>query len=153
MIDVRLLLKFLDRDSVFKNLFLLLFAALFPTLDVWLLVFLGSIIPDYHNILLASLLGAGLTGFFGCFFLIRAELNEIKFMIKNGIYPERQFPKLAGSFFCAYLMITPGILSTLTALFLLIPALRTVAGRRLTRVINKDIKEVYEYIKLYEVEI
>lgn len=153
MVDVRFLLKFLDRDSVVKNLFIILLSALFPTLDIWLLVYLSSIIPEYHNVLLAAVSASGLIGFFICFFIIKTSLNEIKFMIKNGIYPEKQFNRLAGSFFTAILMAIPGIISTITALVFMIPAIRTAVGKKITKSLSKDIKEVYEYIKLYEIDI
>lgn len=153
MVDVRLLLKFIDRASVTKTLFRFLLIALFPIIDIWLLIFLSSLIPTHYNLLLAILLTLGLTGFFIIFLIIRRELNEIQFMIKNGIFPEKQFYKLAGSFLITWFLISPGILSSLAGFFFLIPALKTIVGKAITKNIHKDIKDVYEYIKLYEIEI
>jgi len=153
MVDVRFLLNFLNRASVGKKLFMLLFIAIFPIIDIWLLIFLGATLSDYYNLLLAGILSFGLLGFFISLFTILNELKEIKNMIKNGTYPEKQFYKLAGSFVMALFMVIPGILSTTFGIFMLIPALRTAIGKKITTSFDKDIKEVYEYIKLYEIEI
>ncbi len=152
MVDVRVLLKFLGQESVSKNLFMLLMVALLPIVDLWILISISASIPNYHNIVLAVIVAVGLLGFLAIFLIIRSELTEIKALIKDGVFPERNFNKLAGSFLTAVLMVSPGILTTTIALLLLIPSIRTVLGKRLILPLKNDIKELYEYIKLYEIE-
>lgn len=153
MIDARLLLKFIQKNSVSRFLFILLSVTLFPAADLWLFVYLASLIPAYFNLLLASAFAFSLICFFIVFFIIRSELDEIKHTIKKGIYPENRFNRLAGSFLTAWLLMTPGFITAVIGIFLLIPSLKTALGRVLTKRLQKDIKAVYEYIKLYEIEI
>ena len=153
MVDVRLLLKFINRTSVTKILLTLLLIALFPIFDCWLLVFICIKFPLWYNLILASFFAIGLLGFNIIFFIIRRELNEIKFMIKNGIYPEKQFNKLTGSFICTWFCVSPGILTSCAAFFLFFPIIKGAVGKLITKRISNDIKEVYDYIKLYEIEI
>lgn len=153
MIDVRLLMKFLDKDSVIKTLFSLLFLALFSVLDMWLLVFCCITFSSFYNLILATIIAVGLFEFLIIFGVIKLDLSEIKFMIKNGIFPEKQFNKLAGSFIGAWFSATPGILTSVVALFLMFPMIKTACGKSLTKHIRSDIEELYDYIKLYEVEI
>ncbi len=153
MIDARLLLKFINKTSVSKILYSFLLIAILPTLDFWLYIFISTLIPGYHNLFLASTFGFSLFCFFISFAIVRSELTEIKFLIKNGVYPKKQFQRLAGSFITTWLLVTPGIITSVVGLIFLIPGLKTLLGKLITHSFQKDMKSVYEYIKLYEIEI
>lgn len=151
MVDVRFLLKFLDSGNFVKKILLGFLLAIFPIFDLWLFFFLTGYLDFY--ILLSIIVGVSILGFIIVLPIGLKMLKEIKAKIKYGSYPEKEFDKFAGLIFSAFLMILPGFISfTLGAIFLL-PFLSHLIGKLFTSFIDNDLKEVYEYIKLYEVDV
>ena len=55
-----------------------------------------------------------------------------------------------GTLLVAFFLIMPGILGTVTALIVSIPALRFRLGGYLTKVLKIDWKEIHEFINIIE---
>ncbi|MBN2653118.1 MAG: FxsA family protein [Spirochaetales bacterium] len=151
MVDVRFLLKFLDSGIFVKRVLVGLFIAIFPVFDLWFFFFLSGYVNFY--ILLAVIVGTSLLGLLLVLPIGLKMLSNIKSKIKYGAYPEREFESFAGLVFSAFLLLLPGFISFSFGLFLLIPVLSRLVGRIFTKALDSDLKEVYEYIKLYEIDV
>lgn len=90
------------------------------------------------------------TGFIIGFVRIRTTLKKIKRDINEGIFPERRFFILIGNFAAAILLVLPGFVSFITGIIILFPGLNVKTGTVLNGGNKQKMKEVYEYLKLYD---
>jgi UPF0716 protein FxsA len=143
-----LLLRFLDRTFISKLLILGLLYSLLPLGEIFLLIWLGDRIGKYITLALAAS-----TGLLGMLFALRAfqrTLAVLKQKIAQGVFPSEQFVTLAGIFTAALLLLTPGFITDLLGFLLFVPAFRNGLGKAILRITGVDLKEIYEYLKLYE---
>lgn len=150
MIDVRYLLNILSKGNLAVRLFVLLFISLLPLANLWIFFTLLNWVPIY--LLLSLVTTLSLCGFFLSYHLVDKKLQEIRTQVRNGIYPDRDFSLLTGRLVISFFLILPGFLTNLIALFLLIPFFNFKLGELFSKGFKKNLKEVYEYIKLYEVD-
>ncbi len=148
MLDVKALIRFFDSGFVYRFFSLLLLAVLMIAADVFLILVVAGIIGRYLT--LALVLGLSLSGFFLGMRVMTGIIARAKARVKEGIYPSDDFANLLGAFIATVLLILPGILSELCGLVFLIPNGRRAIGRRLTRDQGSKMKELYEYLKLYD---
>ncbi len=149
MTGIRVLMKFLEKDFIAKLLLLILLYSLLPLSEVVLLLYLGGKVGNY-----LTLACAASTGLFGVLIAVnqfRSVLNTLKEKIKQGVYPGREFISIAGILAGGILLLTPGFITDLFGFFLFVPLFRNMIGRLITKRMEKQLKEVYEYLKLYEV--
>ena len=148
MMDVRFLLKLFDRTFMLKLFLLALLYSLVPLLDIWILFHLGDFVGK--NLTLAV---AAATGFFGVLLGIRSflrTLDSLKEKIRQGQHPAEEFLHLIGILLGGLFLLTPGFFTDFLGVLLLIPAIRNALGRWIVRKARINLKEVYEYLKLYE---
>ena len=100
--------------------------------------------------MIAALTGSSLFGLIISYSLIKSRLKIIKTAINDGEYPEDDFYKLTGLFIAGILLITPGFIGDLLGITILLPGISKKVGFILTRSMEGKIKELYEYMKLYE---
>ncbi len=149
MIGMKVLLRFLERDFIAKLLLLSLLYSLLPLSEVTLLLYMGGVMGRYMTLACAAS-----TGLFGVLIAanqFRSVLNVLKDKVKQGIYPGREFISIAGILAGGILLLTPGFITDLFGLFLFVPLFRNLIGRVITKRMERQLKEVYEYLKLYEV--
>ncbi len=48
------------------------------------------------------------------------------------------------------LLLTPGFITDLVGFLLLVPVFRQAVGRAIAKRLDRNFKEVYEYLKLYD---
>jgi len=145
---IRFLLRFLDRDFLPKVLLLFLLYSLLPLSEVVLILYLGGVAGRY-----LTLACAASTGLFGVLMAVsqfRSILNRLKEKVRQGSYPGREFMNLAGIFIGGILLLTPGFITDFLGLLLFLPVFRTLIGGMITRRMERQLKDVYEYLKLYE---
>nr|MDA3938613.1 FxsA family protein [Spirochaetia bacterium] len=82
--------------------------------------------------------------------LIKSRLKIIKLLINEGKYPEKDFYLLTGIFLASILLITPGFIGDLIGIIIFIPGISRKIGFIMTRPMEDKVKELYEYMKLYE---
>jgi len=148
MFEIRTLIRFFDTGFILKFLILVMFISILPIVEVYLYIFLSCRISTY--LMIAALTGSSLIGLVISYRLIKSRLTVIKTEIDEGKYPEKDFYKLAGLFIAGVLLITPGFIGDLLGIAVLIPGIGRKTGYIITRPIESKMKELYEYMKLYE---
>ena len=141
-------MRFLDSGFILRILYLILLFSLVPIADMYVLLQLVELVPKH--ILMAVVTATGVCGLFLVFLVIRSVLETMHGRIKDGYYPGVEFFELAGLLIAGVLLITPGFVGDVVGLLLLLPALRRAIGRLVAGSMEERFKELYEYLKLYE---
>lgn len=148
MLELRTLIRFLDISFILRMLYIILLCSLIPIADMLVILELSEIMPKY--IILASVTASGLLGLLIAFLAIRSVLRNMNIKIREGYYPREEFFELLGLLPASLLLLTPGFFGDLLGLVLLISAIRRNLGRVLAGDTEERFKELYEYLKLYE---
>jgi len=148
MLELRTLMRFLDINFILRLLYIVLLCSLIPIADMTLLLELSSTIPKY--VLMASITGSGLFGLIIAVLALRSVLGRMNEKIKEGYYPGTEFFELLGLLPAAVLLISPGFTGDFLGLILLLPSIRRNLGKVLSGTTEERFKELYEYLKLYE---
>ena len=148
MFEIRALIRFFDTGFILKFLIIVMLISVLPIAEVYLYILLSGVLSPY--IMIASLTGSSLVGLVLSYGFIKLRLKRIKILINEDEYPEIDFYKLAGIFLGSVLIITPGFIGDLLGLILFIPGISRKTGYLLTRPMEGKVKELYEYMKLYE---
>jgi len=141
-------MRFLDSGFILRILYLILLFSLVPIADMYVLLQLVELVPKH--ILMAVVTATGVLGLFLVFLVIRSVLETMHGRIKDGYYPGVEFFELAGLLIAGVLLITPGFVGDVVGLLLLLPGLRRAIGRAVAGSMEERFKELYEYLKLYE---
>lgn len=141
-------MKFLDIGFILRLLYIVLLCSLIPIVDMLTAVQLAELIPKY--LLMAFITVSGLAGMVISYFVIREVLRQIHYKIRSGYYPRNEVFELVGLLPSAFLLITPGFIGDVIGLLLLIPSLRRLVGQLISGRTEDRFKELYEYLKLYE---
>ena len=72
---------------------------------------------------------------------------------ESGEIPYRQFDKTLGTCVCAFLMVTPGFITFAIGLLCLQENLRRLLRTVVRRLLDLNLEELYNYMRLYEVEV
>jgi len=148
MLELRTLIRFLDISFILRILHIVLLCSLIPIGDMVLLLEISGLLPKYA--LLACITASGLLGMLISYLSIRSVLQHMNTKIKEGYYPRTEFFELLGLLPAAILLITPGFFGDLLGIVLLIPTIRYGLGKALSGNTEEHFKELYEYLKLYE---
>jgi UPF0716 protein FxsA len=149
MTALRLLIRFFEKDFIAKLLLLILLYSLLPLSEVLVLLHMGGFVGKYMTLAIAA--STGLFGVLMAASQFQSILNILKDKIKDGVYPGQEFISIAGILAGGILLLTPGFITDLFGLLLFVPVFRNMIGRFITRRMEKQLKEVYEYLKLYEI--
>ncbi|RKX79558.1 MAG: hypothetical protein DRP87_02650 [Spirochaetes bacterium] len=149
MLNFNTLIKFFDRGFILKLLLIVLLYSTLPLAEIFILLYLGEIIGDYLTLALAAL--TGLVGVFIAFGEAKNVLTVLKGKIKEGYYPGKEFISLAGIFTGALFLLTPGFITDISGFLLFFPFFRNLVGRIFTHKMEKRLRELYEYLKLYDI--
>ena len=148
MLSMKVLIQFLDRGFVLKVLFLIMLCSLLPVADIFLLLYIRDYIGIY--LLVALVASTGLLGLLFAYQQIRAILQALRTSVDDGRYPRMEFMNLAGALVASLLLLTPGFVTDLLGILLFLPLLRVFVGRSVNRRMEGRLKELYEYLKLYD---
>lgn len=149
MFSNKILVQIFDKDFILKILLWALLLSLIPLGEVVLLIYLTRHLGSF---LVPALAGSiSFLGFFICYQELKSAGMLVMAKVTEGRYPEKEFAMFAGSFVCAMLFISIGFITDLLAIFLLFPSLRAAVGRLFTERSRNRLKELYEYLKLYQV--
>lgn len=72
---------------------------------------------------------------------------------ESGEIPYRQFDKTLGTCVCAFLMVMPGFITFAIGLLCLQENLRRLLGTVVRRPLDLNLEELYNYMRLYDVEV
>jgi len=148
MIEFRLILRFLDREFLVKLIFILLLYSLVPLGEIFLFLFLGDLIGNYLILAIAAVVG--LVGILFAVGQIRRTLERLRGKIRRSQYPGKEFVDLVGILVSSVLLLTPGFITDFAGFLLLMPFFREALGRAIAKRMDKSFKEVYEYLRLYD---
>ncbi len=148
MFEIRTLIRFFDTGFILKFLILVMCISILPIAEVYLYILLSYRLSSF--LLIAALTGSSLAGLIISYSLIKSRLKIIKSAINRGEYPEKDFYKLTGLFLAGILLITPGFIGDLLGISIFLPGLSKKIGFIVTRPMEDKVKELYEYMKLYE---
>jgi len=141
-----MLLRFRDRDFLFRTILILLVFSLVPLAEIFLFVFLGNVIGNYLVLIIAVVIGV--VGGFTALTQARRTEARLREVIRAGAWPVRELADLTGYLVAAILLITPGFITDLAGLLLLIPGLRTRVGRFLATRLETRFRELYDHLNL-----
>ena len=114
--------------------------------------FLILVIARYldANLVFAMVAGTTLLGLVLILRPISQTLATLQQSIDEGYYPAEPFALLAGTLLASVLVLTPGFVTDVLGLLFFIPFIRKMIGRLITKPMHNRMKELYEYIKVYE---
>lgn len=148
MTEYRFLFRLLDKDFVFKLIFILLLYSLVPLAEIFLFLYLGDLVGNYLILAVAAM--TGLVGVLIALRQIRGTLASLKSTIRKGQYPGKEFVDLAGILVGSIFLLTPGFITDFFGFLLLVPPIREALGRMIVRRMDGKLKDVYEYLRLYD---
>jgi UPF0716 protein FxsA len=147
MTDTRLLLRFLDRDYLFKLILFLLVYALVPVAEIVLFIYLGNLIGNYLTFALAAVAGIG--GALAALSQGQRIGGRLEAKIRQGADPGAELVEGAGILAAAILLVTPGFITDVLGYVLLIPAVRTAVGRLIVRKMGRTFGSFREYLQAH----
>jgi UPF0716 protein FxsA len=146
MQTARALLRLLDRTFITKALILALLYSLVPLAEIFLLIYLGTVIGYYFTLALAAF--AGLIGMLIALRELQKNVQELKKKARKGVFPTQEFINLTGILAASILLLTPGFITDTLGFLLFVPAIRDRLGKFILRKTRTNLKEIYEYLKL-----
>ncbi len=148
MLTIRFIIRFFDKRFVLKTLFILLLISLLPLAEIVLLFYLGDYIGNY--LILSVVAVTGLLGVFVIFSEAGKSIDKIMEKVREGYYPSDEFAAFAGILLCGVLLVSPGFITDCLGILFLLPTFRRPVGTIITTRMPARLKELYEYLKLYE---
>jgi UPF0716 protein FxsA len=143
---MRLLLAFFDRDFLFKLILALLAWSLVPLGEIFLFIFIGSLIGNSLVLILAAATGAA----GACIGAAQARraASHLRGALARGSHPGQDVVDLTGLLLSAALLITPGFVTDVVGIVLLVPSARSWAGKRIVSALRTQARDVYDRLKL-----
>jgi len=146
MLAMKSLLNFFNRAYVAKFFFTIMLVSILFIADGFLLLYFAAEYGMY--VVLAVAAGTGLVG---VIFLINSAntvLERLERRISDGVYPKREYAALAGLIVSGLLLLTPGFFTDALGILVYLPPLRQLMGRLVTRKLDGELRQAYEYLKL-----
>lgn len=150
MFNLSFIMQLFQKEFILKLLLLALLYSIIPLSETFLLLHLGGIYGNY--IVLAVAASTGLAGLLVAFKEVEIIIGSIKKKLKESIYPGKEFVSLAGVLTGAILLLTPGFITDSFGFLLFVPYFRNSVGKFITSKMENSLKDIYEYLKLYELE-
>lgn len=148
MFSIEFLLKLLNRDKISKYIYSILLVSLLTIVDFFTLFVFSEMIGIY--LYLAIIATISLLGVFILVNIIKEQIIILEKKHANAIFPKDEFNHITALFITSILVVFPGIISSLLGLIIiLIPQLRLLIGRSLSKRLKLDWNAVYEYKEIF----
>jgi UPF0716 protein FxsA len=128
-----LFMRLIEGDLLFKLIGVLLLYALVPLGEIFLFVYLGSLMGNF--LVLALALAAGIAGAVVAIQQAHRELQDLKSRVAAGKDPTGNVVELAGIFVAAVLLVTPGFITDICGYVLFFPRVRRWAGQGIAKLL------------------
>ena len=138
----RPLRSLIDHDLLFKLLLGFLAYCLVPLGEIFFFLYVASLVGNYLVLVLAALIGVA-----GAFVGL-SQSRRIAARLKAASGSDRATVEMAGLVVAGILLITPGFLTDLAGLLLLVPAVRLRAGRRAAALLKDRAPRLYARLGL-----
>jgi UPF0716 family protein affecting phage T7 exclusion len=146
MADIRPILKTLDRDFLFKVILFLLAYSVVPLAEIFLFIYLGTLMGNYLVLVAAAV--AGLPGAAISLGQMRRARARLRLKVVTDKGPGREISEFAGIFAGGLLLLTPGFLTDLLGYLLLVPAIRGRLGKALKKRLGVAFPEISSLFRL-----
>ena len=146
MSDISPTLKTLDRDLLFKVILFLLAYAVVPLAEIFLFIYLGTLMGNYLVLVAAAVVG--LPGASVSLGQMRRARARLRLKVITDQRPGRELAELAGIVVGGILLVTPGFLTDLLGYLLMVPAVRERFGRMLKKRLAAAFPEVNGLFRL-----
>ncbi len=133
----RQLLALIERDLLFKLLLVFLAYSLVPLGEIFFFLYVASLVGNYLVLVLAAVVGVA-----GAFVGL-SQARRAAARLRAGPGSEQATLEMAGLVVAGILLVTPGFLTALAGLLLLVPALRVRAGRRAAALLKDRAPRLY----------
>ncbi len=148
MFSIEFLLKLLNRDKISKYIYTILFVSLITIVDFFTLFIFSEMIGIY--LYLAIITTVTLLGVSILINFIKTQIVRLEKKHDVRIFPEEEFYHITALFITSIFIIFPGIISSILGLIIIIiPQLRVLIGRILSKRLKLDWYAVYEYKEIY----
>jgi UPF0716 protein FxsA len=141
-----MLLRFRDRDFLFRTILILLGFALVPLAEIVLFVYLGTVIGNYLVLVIAVVVS--MIGGFVVLSQARRVEATLREVIHVGAWPGRELVNCTGLLVAAVFLMTPGFITSCAGLLLLVPSIRRKAVRLLAASLSTRFRELYNQLSL-----
>ena len=148
MFNTHFIMRLFQKEFILKLLLIALLYSLLPLAEIILILHVGGIFGNY--LVIAATATLALLGIFLAFGEIETLIKQVKRKLKNGEYPGKEFIGIVGVLSGALLMITPGFITDAIGLCLFIPIIRNCVGKLITSGMENQLKDIYEYLRLYD---
>jgi UPF0716 protein FxsA len=148
MLGPKTVLGLLDRDAVLRLLLFLLLYSVVPLAEILLLIYLGGLMGSY--LVLAVAASTGFVGVFVAYGELRSNIARLRRSVAEGRLPTTEFVNVAGILVGALFLLSPGFITDCLGLLLFLPPVRRRIGLLLIRRLRINVKELYEYLHLYD---
>jgi UPF0716 protein FxsA len=143
---VRALLRFPERHYFFRLIFVFLLYSLIPLGEIFLFLYVGNLIGYYLVIALAAVLGVcGAAAGLG---QVERAVRRLRAALKSEEYPGRELADIAGLILAGVLLVTPGFVTDLCGLALLVPSCREALAKLAARKLERVFRELFEHLRL-----
>ncbi|HVP19843.1 MAG TPA: FxsA family protein [Spirochaetia bacterium] len=146
MRELRLLLRFIEKDYLFKLIFVLLLYSLVPFAEILFFIYLTTLIRNWLVLVVAVLIG--LPGVLVAQSQLQEILQHLKARLRSRAYPGAEIADLLGILVAGVLLVTPGFLTDVVGYLLLVPLLRARLARVLARKLEKTFSELADFLRL-----
>jgi UPF0716 protein FxsA len=150
MRQLRLLLKLIERDFLFKVILALLIYSLVPLAEIIFFIYLGNMIGNWLVLVAAALVG--LPGVLIAQGQLEEILERLRVKLSERRYPGQDISDLLALLVGMVLLVTPGFLTDVVGYILLVPSVRSELARALAKRMNRGLKDIYDYLRLNELE-
>ena len=146
--NTRFLLKFLDTGFILRTAFVFLGLSLIVLGEIFIIDFISGFWGIYFTLALTAVFG--LAGVFLSYREVAARINLIHTEVKEGEYSEKDMTQLAGAILGGFLLIFPGFITDVLGAISFFPVIRMLYGKFVTFKIGSQLRELYEYLRLYD---
>jgi UPF0716 protein FxsA len=140
-----LLLGLFERDLLFKLIAVLLLYSLIPLGEIFLFVYIGSLLGNF--LVLALALTAGISGALVALDQAHRALERLKEHAAAGKDLADDLVEMAGIILGAVLLLTPGFITDLCGYALFLPRVRAWAGRAVTKLLASQLGALSERLR------
>jgi len=146
MTDMRPMLKTIDRGLLFRLILFLLAYAVVPLAEIFLFIYIGTLIGNYLLLVVAAV--AGLPGASLALGQLRRARARLRLKVVKDERPGPELGEIGGIVAGLILLVTPGFLTDLAGYLMLVPAVRARVGRAVKKRIVAAFPEVDSLLRI-----
>jgi UPF0716 protein FxsA len=149
MRELRLFVRFIGRDFLFKLIFALLVYSLVPLAEIIFFIYLSNLIGKWLILVVAAV--AGLPGVLIAHNQLQGILGRVRAKMSSRQYLGSEVVQLLALLAGGILLVTPGFLTDVLGYLLMVPSLRNFFGRALIRKMKRERRDFFDYLRLGEI--